>query len=584
MAAFVKSVEEITVDLADGTGLETVTTNLTNGQDFTQCVPFFTTRYAAGTGTGNRPTNSMISIELFDNAGTAAIRVRRNRHTSSNNGQITLEVYVLEFASSVTVQQGSSVLTESDNTVTATISSVVQDNSFIVTSHHRSSATIKSDFGGNGYLRSEFNSNTQIEINRQSISNQRMQCDVYWYVVEGNGIDFQTEYFEYTFGTTEQGPSNITLSNTVVLDNSFIAPCYSVQGFTTESRDFGINHALTGTSTVTWYRNGGSNLEKGGVSAGWVIRSNAAGLSTQRLATDVKSTTTTNETITSVDLSKAAIMDGGNTGTNSQMVVTNSTPGTTALYNTHTVGLSSATNVEIRRRSNTLTGSNNIARYEVVEFELAAAGPPQTIPVGLVSETDTVQTVTPVAGAVSVAVGVVSEADTVFDVSPIPGAVSVEVNSVSEGNSVFVVTPEIGGAPQTVPVGLASEVDSVLEVTPFAGEVTLPVALVTETDTVFGVDPVITKAPQTISVGLVAETDDVLSVTILPGGVTLPVGEVTELDQVAPVFPVLEGGPQTVLVINISEVDTVFPVTPRVPTIGSRNQEEDFFIGIRIGI
>ncbi len=575
MAAFVKSVEEVTVSFTSTAGLQLQTAALTKSQDPAKCVPFITARFTS-TGSPRVTRNNLVSVEIVDDGGTPTVEARRNG--SGTVGAMTCVIYIVEFADAVTVQKGT--LTKSGTSATAAISSVNQGNSFLAFNYHAgagsagASAEVATALGF-------FASNTQIEFNRAFRTDYDLE--IAWYVVESNGTDFNVEYIEYNYGSSETGPTNVALSNSVSLGNSFIVPNFELFDYTDRVRDWAFNWALTGTSQITFYRNSGTP-NRSGTAGVFVVRSNAAGVNTQRLDTDVGSTPTTNETVTAVDTDKAVLIAGGHVSSFSTFSPTSDIAGNDLWRHSTTLDLTSTTNVQLQRNSQDLAGPNNIARYELVEFEIDTAGPPQTVPVGLVSEADTVQAVAPVAGAVSVAVGIVSEADSVLEVAPIPGAVSVAVNIVSEADAVFVVTPEVGGAPQTVPVGLASETDSILGVTPLAGEVTLPVALVTETDTVFAVDPVITKAPQTVSVGLVAEADDVLGVTILPGGVTLLVGEVTELDQVAPVFPVLEGGPQTVLVINISEVDTVFPVTPRVPTIGSRNQEEDFFIGIRIGI
>ena len=509
MAAFVKSVERFTTAFPASTQLQTNTINLTKGQDETKCVPFYTKRLTGSSG-DTRPDNA-VSVEMIDNGGTPAARVRRQCTRIGPNSAV-VEVTIVEFESTVTVQQGNTSLT--DLTATATITSVNQGNAFVTFTQHSLTDSAVDDWDDT-LIQARFNSNTQIQFDRRAAGDP--DWEVYWYVVESNGTDFQTEYVEYSWASGETGPTNRTLSNSVTLANSFLICSYESAEISDDMRDATVNFALTGTTTLTFYRNHGGSPSGTGTMGVWVVRSDSNGCTVQRLATDVDGQTTTNQTITTVDLAATAIIPSQNVGLGEWPI--NSDTGGNDIHDLQTTIVpTTSTNVALTRQAlTTVQGSNNFIRYEVVYFSIAGAGPPdQSVAVGIASETDSALAVTPVAGAVSVAVGQADETDTAFTV-----------------------TPEIGGAPQIVVVGQADETDSVEPVTPIPGTVS-------------------------VSVGLAEETDSAQAVTPLPGAVAVDIGIASEIDLAAPVFPVVEGGPQTVLVLNVTETDQAFTVTPRI--------------------
>ena len=101
----------------------------------------------------------------------------------------------------------------------------------------------------------------------------------------------------------------------------------------------------------------------------------------------------------------------------------------------------------------------------------------------------------------TVAVGLASETGTAFGTSPQRG---LNVGQAAEVDTAFGVTPETG---ENVAVGLASETDTAFGVTPVTpGKIA--VGLASETDTAFGITPAVG-----ISVGLASETDTAQSVT-----------------------------------------------------------------------
>ncbi len=363
MAAFVKSVEEVTVSFTSTTGLQLQTAALTKSQDPAKCVPFITARFTS-TGSPRVTRNNLVSVEIVDDGGTPTVEARRNGQ--STVGALTCVIYIVEFADAVTVQKGT--LTKSGTSATAAISSVNQGNSFLAFNYHAGAGSA----GASSEVATAlgfFASNTQIEFNRAFRTDYDLE--IAWYVVESNGTDFNVEYIEYNYGSSETGPTNVALSNSVSLGNSFIVPNFELFDYTDRVRDWAFNWALTGTSQITFYRNSGTP-NRSGTAGVFVVRSNAAGVNTQRLDTDVGSTPTTNETVTAVDTDKAVLIAGGHVSSFSTFSPTSDIAGNDLWRHSTTLDLTSTTNVQLQRNSQDLAGPNNIARYELVEFEIAA--------------------------------------------------------------------------------------------------------------------------------------------------------------------------------------------------------------------
>ncbi len=369
MAAFVKSVEQVTVTMPATAGFSTITSALTKGQDASKCVPFITTHFATSVSGSNLPYNHLTSVEVFDDGGTPTVRAVRRAH-SSTQGQVSVVVYVVEFADSVTVQKGS--LTFTGGSTTQNISSVVQGNSFIVFNYNWNEAgSFSSDLAA-AFIRASFNSNTQIQFERTLSS--AYELSLFWHVVTSNGVDFQTEFIADAIGSTETGPTNIALSNSVNLANSFVVPSFEIGGYTDSVRDIGLNYALTGSSQVTFYRNSGSPTESGTGSV-FVVRSNSDGLAAQHLATDVNTGATNNQTISTVDTANTAIISGHTQHSYNAHPPTSGTGGTLQWQQQTSFDLTSSTNVLLTRNtSNSIGGSNNVLRYDVVDFEIDTGG------------------------------------------------------------------------------------------------------------------------------------------------------------------------------------------------------------------
>ena len=363
MGALVKSVENFqTTFNPSGTGLSTNTVNLTKGQDETNCAAFVTIRHTNASQTDNRISNA-VGVEFFDNSGTPACRVHWNVGTDTSPGDLLADVFVVEGGAALNIEQDTISLT--GTSATATISSVTQTKACVAHTKAGIGTSSGDDFN-DMMTQMRFNSNTQIQVERRA--GGAPDWTVYAYTMSSD--DWDTEYVEDSWTSNETGPTNLTLSNSVTLANAFIVATYETSEASDDPRDGVANQALTGTTTLTWYRNHGGTPNATGTIGVWVVRATSSEFAVQRFATNVEGQLTTNQTITAVDLDKAVVIDNGNVGGHGWPIV-NTTTGSNVHDLQHTIVLTSTTNAQLQRQADTaISGSNNNVRYEIVEFEL----------------------------------------------------------------------------------------------------------------------------------------------------------------------------------------------------------------------
>lgn len=84
-----------------------------------------------------------------------------------------------------------------------------------------------------------------------------------------------------------------------------------------------------------------------------------------------------------------------------------------------------------------------VTLHSLIAAESAGGGTPQTVLVGVATETDTASAITPVAGGVSVAVGVALETDAALAITPVAGGVVVVLGVALETDTARTITPYI---------------------------------------------------------------------------------------------------------------------------------------------
>ena len=369
MAAFVKSVEEVTTTFnPSDIGEHQQTVNLSKSQAIGKCLAFPTFRFTNDNQADMRNANA-VGCEFIDNAGTPAVRIHWNVGTDSTPGDIEVYVQVVEMGAAVTVQQGSVSLT--GTSITDTISAVTQGNAFIAFTQAGIGIS-QSDDWNDTLIQARFVNDTTISFERRA--GGAPDWTIYYYVIESNGTDFNTEYVEYTFANSETGPTDLTLSNSITLANAFVITTGEVAHGSDDLKQSIWNVHLTGPATLTWCRDHGSTTTNGGTIGVWVVRASSSEFSVQRFETNADGQTTTNQTITAVDLSRAVPINSQNVAC-CGWAPENATNGADVNRHQHSMRLTSTTNIQHQRLQDTaLAGTNNMLRYEIVEFELEAGG------------------------------------------------------------------------------------------------------------------------------------------------------------------------------------------------------------------
>ncbi len=369
MAAFVVSVEKIQTTFPNLNTLQTNTVNLGKSQDEAQCVPMsWSQRFTTASSTDRR-NNNTISIEMIDNSGTPAARIRR--HGNGTAGAVTVEITIVEFGSNVTVQQNSTAIVLATGTLTENITAVGALNRAFVIFNYHPTDTSNSDDWNDFLIQVDFNSTSQLRFDRRAAG--APDWDIFYYVVESDGTDFLTEYFEFSWAAADAGPAGHTLSNTVTLNAAFLVCSYENSEGADDMADAIANFALTGVTTLTWYRDHGGTPNSTGTFGVWIVRASSTELFVQRFATDVDGQLTTNQSITTVDDDKALVMLNSNMA--GSWAIDSTLIGSTDISDRQTtVHLQATNNVRLQRHSDTaIDGSNNKIRFEVIEFELEGA-------------------------------------------------------------------------------------------------------------------------------------------------------------------------------------------------------------------
>lgn len=361
MAAFIVSIEKVSTTFTATAGVTSNTVNLSKSQDETKCVPFCT-NYVTTTG-GDIRNNDFVGLEMIDNAGTPAVKIHRYALAAPASA-IHVDIFVIEFGSNVTVQQGSSSLT--GTTVSGTISAITLANSFCVFSQVGSTAT-GSDDANDTFVQARFGSTTSVDFDRRS--GGVPDWTIYWYVVESNGADFLTEYVNDSWANSESGPTGLTLSNIIALADAFVIASYESAHNSDDMEESVVNVALTGTTTLTWYRNNGGSLSASGTIGVWVVRGSSTEFNVQRFALDLAASTTNDQMISAIDQTQAVVINSSNIS-GGTWSVDSSTTGSDFETRRNSLVFTSTTNVRAQQQSASASGgTDSRLRFEVVEFE-----------------------------------------------------------------------------------------------------------------------------------------------------------------------------------------------------------------------
>jgi hypothetical protein len=208
--ALVASVQTRTVTLSAGTA--TNTAELDVGTDTSYCVPFFTHRVTTAAGVVDALAHYLPDIWFTNPGGTPTVNVQ-----TTESATRVLEVYitVVQFESAeVDVHSGTFQLTDTTISTNASIGDTVTDTDCFpviawrcgpVNVDDNSSSTVSAKFNGTGSV-------TQLTVERHATGQADGQIDGHFYVVESINGGFTTQHrtITLTFANTSADSTDLT--------------------------------------------------------------------------------------------------------------------------------------------------------------------------------------------------------------------------------------------------------------------------------------------------------------------------------------------------------------------------------------
>ncbi len=219
------SIEKVILNKTTST---TAVQDLTKDQNWQQCVPFVTLAHdTIDDGShGSEIDGNLISVEMYDNAGTAAVRLRI--YTASN-GDRELAIYVVEFHSDISIQRIAVDRPDSANWTEA-ITAVDQTKAFIIPTFHSKVGGAYNQVEG-WAIRVKFDSNTLIGCVRNSGAGFSMAGHIYVVEDKSAGNDFftvQTASKSSAATTSTQTITSIDMDTTMLVGTFWTPATYGL--------------------------------------------------------------------------------------------------------------------------------------------------------------------------------------------------------------------------------------------------------------------------------------------------------------------------------------------------------------------
>lgn len=212
----VRSVEQVDITIGEAT---TATTNLTKGQNYAKCVPFITAR-DGGPGYLDGMNYACINCEVYDNGGTAAVRVQRNTNHGASDFEVT--VFVVEFGDDISVQKISHG--GAGTSWTAACTAVNQNHAFVL-AYGRCDGT--HDDNDDKHVKVEFNSDTELGFSRYASDGTYTG---FAYIIEDatEGAHFSVQTVSDTSANSGVANKDKTLSTAVDMDTTMLLVSFRV--------------------------------------------------------------------------------------------------------------------------------------------------------------------------------------------------------------------------------------------------------------------------------------------------------------------------------------------------------------------
>lgn len=214
MASIIESVEYVEC-VWDNTDDGSV--NLSKGQDWQKCVPFFSWFQDTG-GVPNDFRERCFAVDIYNNAGTGAVRILRGGAVDVDNRLVG--VFVVEFVAAINVQKEAFDMLDTDFTDNNSITDVTdQDSAFMLMTYDYTD-TAAQQGPANTALGVQFTgaSTTSITIVRQ---NNNGTCIGWVYIVDCDSGEFIVDHQTIAVGATDL-ESTTTISATVLADTFLV--------------------------------------------------------------------------------------------------------------------------------------------------------------------------------------------------------------------------------------------------------------------------------------------------------------------------------------------------------------------------
>lgn len=190
VSSFVESIEY--VEFSVGSTATSVSTNLTKGQNYANCVPFFT----------SHSTGEYYDCKFFDVyfSGTTESGVLNARRWDQRSNTANVKCYVVEFnPDEIRVQQGTfSVTSAATHTVTLPITLSGVDKTAMVFSSRASSDY---QYISPHAVRGRVVDTTSIDFYRNNVTGS---CDGHWFLFEDMGNNFKVSHGDGSFTSSAQ--------------------------------------------------------------------------------------------------------------------------------------------------------------------------------------------------------------------------------------------------------------------------------------------------------------------------------------------------------------------------------------------
>ena len=351
-----KSVEynEVTLDVNN----TPVTTNLSKGQDETQCTPFVSYR---NTGPiSDKHFNRLAKVEYIDNAGTPAVRVTAGSRDDADD--TVYQIFTVEWDASIAVEQVTvSGFTAASTNVTIT-DVVDQTTAFLYFSYEHDSS---GDDHNDAQVQVRFNgsSTTSVTLSRRDATGS---LDGTLYVVKCSSTEFIVDHRELDVTSSSATSDTDTITSTTSAD-TFLVHSYETSESSDDMRDFLWQADLQNDTTVRIRRTTNSGTPSAtSTHSVAVVEAQGNEWDVQRNDAVTMSSASVTDTITEIDQDRSYIVAMGPQGKGCSCGRNNSTNGGN-INGSETAGdFSSDTLVRMRKKDTTLT--NEIISYEAIQF------------------------------------------------------------------------------------------------------------------------------------------------------------------------------------------------------------------------